>query len=480
MFNRRTTLSAVCLATAMLMLDIAVVNTALPRIARDLHTGLSGVQWVVDAYTLALAAVVLTAGSLSDRFGRKRGLLAGLGVFTLASGACAMSSSITALDVARAIQGLGAAAMFATSLAVLADAFTEPGARARAFAAYGATIGGCFAIGPLIGGLLTGGLGWRAIFYLNLPLGLLCAALVVSGVRESRDPNPRRVDLPGQATLCAGLFVLVLALLRGNTQGWASAAIVGELMAAAVLLAGFVIIERRRLEPMMPFGLLANRAFTGAQVAAFAISASFFAMFFYATIYLQGVRHMSPVGAGLVYLPSSLLLFAVSGASHQLLGRVSHRTMISAGLALVSAGLATCLLAGTHSPWIALLPGLILASVGTGLFNPAVSAVALGEAPPQLGGLAAGINDSFRNIGIAVGVAALGALIPGQSVLAGGDPARFVAGFHHALTASALLAGLGAVTSRWLIDRGGEAPAQTVTVPMAVRTGRRRVSALSE
>ena len=279
----------------MLMLDIAVVNTALTRIARSLHTGVSGVQWVVDAYTLALAATVLTAGSLSDRFGRRRALLAGLGLFTVASAVCATSQSIAALDAARALQGIGAAAMFATSLAILADAFEEPAARSRAFAAYGATIGGCFALGPVVGGALTSGLGWRSVFYLNLPLGILCAALTISGVRESRDPRPRRVDVHGQATLCAGLFLLVLALVRGNTDGWSSAGIVAELIAAAVLLASFVVIQQRKKQPMMPLGLFANRAFTGAQVAAFAISASFFAMFFYATIYLQAVLHMSPI-----------------------------------------------------------------------------------------------------------------------------------------------------------------------------------------
>lgn len=462
MFNRRITLVAVCMATAMLMLDIAVVNTALAHIARDLRTGISGVQWVVDAYTVALAAVVLTAGSLSDRFGRKRSLLAGLGVFTLASAACAAAPSIAALDAARAVQGLGAAAMFATSLAVLADAFTEPAGRSRAFAAYGATIGGCFAVGPLIGGLLTSGLGWRSVFYVNLPLGMLCGGLVLAGVRESRDPHPRRVDLPGQATLCSGLLLIVLALLRGNNQGWTSTEILAEMAAAAVLLVGFLAVERRKRDPMMPFELFANRAFAGAQIAAFAISASFFAMFFYATIYLQGVRHMSPIGAGLVYLPSSFLLFAVSGASAQLLGRISHRTMISGGLVLVAAGLATCLLVGAHTSWAGLLPGLSLASIGTGLFNPAVSAVALGEAPPELSGLAAGVNDTFRNVGTALGVAALGALIPGRSVLAGGDPARFVAGFHHALVASALLALAGAVASFRLIRRTQEAPADAL------------------
>jgi EmrB/QacA subfamily drug resistance transporter len=438
----------------MLMLDIAVVNTALPHIAHSLRTGLSGVQWVVDAYTLALAATVLTAGSLSDRFGRRRSLLVGLVVFTAASVACALSGSIVALDAARGLQGVGAAAMFATSLAVLADAFVEPGERAKAFAAYGATIGASFAIGPLVGGALTSGLGWRAIFFINVPLGLLCIGLTAAGVRESRDPHPRRIDWPGQATLSAGLFMLVLGVLRGNLDGWTSPAIVTYLSSAVILLVSFLVIEQRRREPMLPFGLFANRSFVGAQVAAFAISASFFAVFFYITIYLQAVRHLSPIAAGLVYLPACTLIFIVSGASAQLLERVSKRIMIAGGLALVAAGMAMCLVAGSGSSWVVLLPGLLVAAVGTGLFNPALSALALGEAPAHQSGLAAGINDAFRNVGITVGVAALGALIPAKSILGGGDAGAFVTGLHHALLVCAVLAGIGAVLSLALIRRG--------------------------
>jgi EmrB/QacA subfamily drug resistance transporter len=449
----------------MLMLDIAVVNTALARMAHSLHTGVSGVQWVVDAYTLALAATVLTVGSLSDRYGRRRTLLAGLATFTVASVVCATSGSIAALDAARAIQGVGAAAMFASSLAVLADAFTEPAERAGAFAAYGATIGGAFAIGPLVGGSLTSGLGWRAIFFVNIPLGLVCMALVIMGVRESRAPRPRRLDWPGQLTISGGLFLLVLGLLRGNTAGWSSAAILAELSGAVALMVAFLVIERRRREPMLPFGLFANRSFVGAQVAAFAISASFFAVLFYVTIYLQAVRHLSPVGAGLVYLPVCTVLFVVSGASAKLVERVSLGTMIAGGLALVAAGMALCIIAGTRSSWAALLPGTLLAAVGTGLFNPALSAVALGEAPQEEGGLAAGVNDAFRNIGIAVGVAALGALIPTTSVLSGGHPASFVHGLHHAFLACSVLAGCGAVLSFVLIRRPAAVPAEAVESP---------------
>jgi EmrB/QacA subfamily drug resistance transporter len=451
MFSRRTTLAVVCTATAMLMLDIAVVNTALPHIARDLHAGLTGVQWVVDAYTLALAAVVLTAGSLNDRFGRKRSLIAGLSLFTTASVGCAVAGSISVLDAARAVQGVGAAAMFAATLAVLADAFPTPQERAGAFAAFGATIGASFAVGPLVGGALTSTLDWRAIFLLNVPLGGACLVGTVRGVRESRDPHPRRVDPPGQLLLTGGLLALVLGLLRGKVDGWASARTRIELVSACVLLVGFLAVQHARQEPMMPLGLFRNPSFAGAQIAAFAISGSFFAVFFYTTLYLQIVRHLSPIGTGLVYLPATALCFVMSGMYGVLVQRFSNRALISGGLALVACGLAVANLAGARSSWVVLMPGMLLAAGGTGLFNPALSAVALGEAPQHQSGLAAGVNDSFRNVGIAVGVAALGALIPTGSVLTGGSPATFVTGLHHALFAAATLAACGAVASAALI-----------------------------
>jgi MFS family permease len=203
--TQRWTLAVVCAATAMLMLDIAVVNTALSNIAADLDTGLSGLQWVVDAYTLALAAVVLTAGSLADRLGRRRLFLVGLSIFTVASLACAAAQDIVMLNSSRAVQGIGAAIMFAVSLAVLSHAFPGALERGKALAAYGATIGASFAIGPLVGGALTSGLDWRWIFLINLPLGILCLEITRRHVEESRDPNARRLDWPGQATLTAGL-----------------------------------------------------------------------------------------------------------------------------------------------------------------------------------------------------------------------------------------------------------------------------------
>ena len=463
---QRWTLVVVCAATAMLMLDIAVVNTALSRIAEDLDTGLSGLQWVVDAYTLALASVVLTAGALADRLGRRRLFTYGLGIFTVASLACGLSQDIVMLNTARAVQGVGAAIMFAVSLALLAHAFPNPRERAGALAAYGAAIGASFAVGPLVGGLLTSGLDWQWIFLVNLPIGVFCLWITRTYVEESRDPHWRGIDWPGQITLTAGLFLLVLALLRGNEDGWASAIIVAELAGAVVALIAFVLVELRAGEPMLPMRLFRDPTFTGAQIAAFAISASFFAIFLYATLYLQQILGLSAIEAGLVYLPGTILMLIVSAATAQLGAKVPARTMVAGGLALVAVGMVLFTLADETSSWWMVMPGLLTACLGTGFFNPALSNVALGSVPVEQSGLAAGVNDTARQAGIAVGVAALGALIPAEAALNGGSAASYVAGLHDAFLVGGVLAAAGAVASAILIAKrfgtAAEMPANVV------------------
>ncbi|HYF26347.1 MAG TPA: MFS transporter [Baekduia sp.] len=448
--TQKMTLAVVCAATAMLMLDIAVVNTALSRIAEDLGADVSGLQWVVDAYTLALATVVLTAGSLADRFGRKRLFQGGLALFTVSSVACAVAGDITFLNVARAVQGVGAAVMFATSLSLLAAAFAVE-ERAKAFAAYGAVIGASFAFGPLVGGALTSGLDWQWVFLINVPVGAVCLWLTARHVVESRDPAAPKVDVPGQVALTGGLFLLVLGLLRGNEDGWTSTPIVLELGGAALFLVAFVAIEQRVAQPMLPLRLFRDRDFSGAQIAAYAISASFFAIFLYTTLYLQQVLGLSAIEAGLVYMPATLLNFVVAGMSVQLGARVSPRVMIGGGLGLVALGMAMLTGAGTDSSWTALLPGMVVAMIGTGMFNPALANLAVGAVPVEQSGLASGVNDTFRQAGIAVGVAALGALIPTADLFSGGDPQAYVDGMNEAMWAGAALAAVGAVAAFALI-----------------------------
>jgi MFS family permease len=425
------------------------------------------VQWVVDAYTLTLAAFVLSAGSTADRRGRRLVFIAGTVLFTGASLACALSGSILFLDLARGVQGLGAAMMFATALAILADAFPEPRERAGAMAAFGASIGASFTIGSVIGGGLTSWLGWRSVFYVNVPFGFIALLGTLAWVRESRDPRAHKLDLPGQATAVGGMFLLVLALLRGNTDGWGSARTIAELVGALVMGIAFVAIEQRVASPMLPLGMFKRRDFTAAQIAAFAISSTFFAIYLYITLYLQNVLHLSPLDAGLTYLPGTTLVFIVSGASAKLVERIGPVTLLGAGLAMIAGGLALLTIIGTHSPWTATQPGILLASLGTGIFNPTLAGLALGAGPPERSGVLAGTNDAARQGGIAVGVAAFGALLPSAAALGRGSAGAYVAGLHHALLLGAAVATAGAIATVALL-RPREAHSPRLTVVSAV------------
>jgi EmrB/QacA subfamily drug resistance transporter len=422
------TLGAVSVATFMLLLDITVVNTALPAIREDLSASFTDLQWVIDAYALTLAAFVLVAGSLADRLGRRRVFAAGLAIFAVASLAAGLAPDATALNLARAVQGIGGAIMFAVSLALVAQEFPAGRERGTAMGIYGATIGIAVAIGPLVGGALTDALGWESVFFINVPIGAAALAVTQLRVRESRDPNATRIDWAGLATFSGALFLLVLGLLRGNDEGWGSSLIVSLFAGSGALLAAFIAIERRVAEPMLPLGLFRRRAFTGVQLAAFAVSGSLFALFLYLTLYLQNFLDYSPLEAGVRYLPITLASFFVAPIAGSLLSRVPARVMLSIGLGL--AGVGMLLMSGLEagSEWTTLLGGFLVAGAGVGLLNPVIADVALSVVPKERSGMAAGINDTFRQVGIAVGIAAWGALFLGRgaskvSELAAGTPA---------------------------------------------------------
>ncbi|MET7701131.1 MULTISPECIES: MFS transporter [unclassified Streptomyces] len=432
------TLGAVCVAAFMLLLDITVVNVALPSIREDLGASFSDLQWVIDAYALTLAAFVLTTGSLADRLGRRRVFACGLVVFALASLMCALAPDPLFLNLARAVQGVGGAAMFAVSLALVAQEFPAGRERGMAMGLYGATIGLAVAIGPLIGGALTDGLGWQSIFYLNVPIGAAALVVTYAKLRESRDPNATRVDWPGVATFSVALFLLVWALVRGNDEGWGSALIVSLFAGAALLLAAFLVIETRVREPMLPLGLFRRRAFVGVQLAAFGVSAAMFAMFLYVTLYMQNFLGLSPYATGVRYLPITVASFLVAPVAGALLSRVQARLMLSVGLAAVGVGLLLWGGIQTDSRWTTLLAGFLIGGAGIGLINPVIADVAVSVVPTERSGMAAGINDTFRQVGIAVGTAVWGAILIGRGAdkvgeltagtpaANGGQPHRFV------------------------------------------------------
>jgi EmrB/QacA subfamily drug resistance transporter len=468
------TLIIVCVAIFMLLLDITIVNVALPRIQRDLDTSFTDLQWVVDAYSLMLATVMLTAGSLGDLLGRKRVFLAGVGLFTIASALCGSATTPLFLNLARGAQGIGGAIMFAVSLALLSQEF-HGRERGTAFGIWGATIGAAVAIGPLAGGLLTSGLGWRWIFFVNLPIGI---ALVYFGWRvlvESRDETHGGIDVPGLLTLSAGLFALVLALLRGNDWGWSSGRVVGLFVGAVALLVAFTLIELRREHPMFDPRLFGVPAFAGAQITAFAISSAMFAQFLFLTLYLQNVLGLSPIQTGLRFLPLSVVSFFVAPLSGRLSGTIPIRALLGVGLALN--GVALLLMHGvtTSSHWTTLLAGFIVAGIGIGMVNPPLATTAVSVVEPRRAGMAAGANNTFRQVGIATGIAGLGALfqhsiatrVPANLVHATasglGDHAAFIHGLNEIFLIGAYVAFAGAILAFALVrgrDFVASAPAQ--------------------
>jgi EmrB/QacA subfamily drug resistance transporter len=403
------TLLLISIATFMLLLDITVVIVALPDIQRDLDASLSSLQWVVDAYALTLAAFLLTAGSLGDRLGRRRVFSIGFGAFTAASFLCGISNDPTLLNLARGLQGVGGAAMFATSLALIGQEF-QGRDRATAFGVWGATIGGAVAIGPLVGGLITEHLGWEWIFFVNIPIGITAIVLTEARLANVAAQDARRVDVPGLVAFSVGLFLLIFGLIRGNPEGWGSALILASLIGSAVLLVSFLAIERRSSHPMLDLTLFRKPAFIGVSAVAFGLSAGMFAMFLYITTYLQGVLGYSPLEAGVRFLPMTLLSFVASPIAGKLSDRIPIRVLLGVGLGTVGVGLLLMHGLEPDSGWTALLAGFLVAGVGIGITNPGIGQAAIAVVPPARAGMASGINTTFRQVGIATGVATLGAV----------------------------------------------------------------------
>jgi EmrB/QacA subfamily drug resistance transporter len=440
------TLIAVCVAIFMLLLDITVVNVALPSIQHALHSSFPDLQWVVNAYALTLAAFLLTAGALSDLVGRRLVFAIGLVVFTCASVACGLSTTPLELNLARAVQGVGGAMMFATSLALIAQAF-HGRERGIAFGAFGAVTGAAVAIGPVVGGLITSGIGWEWIFFVNAPIGAAAVLVTLTQVTESRDPNASGVDWAGLVTFSGALFLLVYALVQGNEKGWSSTEILTCLIASAVLFALFLLAELRQRRPMLDLSLFRRPAFTGASIVAFSISASIFAMFLYITLYVQDVLGYDALQAGLRFLPVTLLSFFAAPIAGRLSVRVPVRLLLGGGLVLVGAGLLAMSAIDASSGWTALIPGFALCGLGIGTINPPLASTAIGVVHHSRSGMASGINSTFRQVGIATGIAGLGAIFQHdvtqstKAALAASGQTAAVQGAAHGQLATLLVSG---------------------------------------
>ncbi|MCF8611670.1 MFS transporter [Gordonia sp. HY285] len=403
------TLVVVCISTFMLLLDVTIVTVALPDIERDLGASFTQLQWITDAYALTLASLLLTAGSLADRFGRRLVFAIGLTIFTGGSALCGAATSAEMLVGSRAAQGVGGAMLFATSLAILAANFSGRD-RGIAFGVWGAVTGIATALGPILGGALTTGISWRGIFYVNLPFGVLALAMTFFFMRESKAPHARRIDWAGMITFTVGLFALVFGFTEAGEHSWTDTKVLWCFGIAAVLLIAFGIIEWRIREPMFDLSLFRVPTFVGGSIAAFCMNGSAFAMMMYLVLYLQNQLGLTALQAGLRLLVFSGATMVVATIAGRLTEKIPTRWMIGPGLILVGAGL--MLMAGldADSSWTHLIPGFLVAGIGAGLVNPPLASTAVGVVTVDKSGMASGINNTFRQVGIAVGIAVYGTL----------------------------------------------------------------------
>ncbi|ADB49022.1 DHA2 family efflux MFS transporter permease subunit [Conexibacter woesei] len=455
---RWVTLAVVSAATAMLLLDVTIVYVALPAIQQDLGASFASMQWVIDAYTVALAATLLGAGALADRLGRRVVFAAGLAVFTIFSALCGLAGSALVLDLARGAQGIGAAAMFAASLAILAHEF-RGAERGFALGVWGAITGAALAVGPLLGGLVVDGLSWRWIFLVNVPLGIVLVIATLRALPESREPRPGRLDVAGMVLFGAATFLAVLGLIRGNEDGWGSAPIVAALVGAGLLFVAFVAVERRAEAPMLPLALFRIPAFSGTALIAFAQSVAIYPLLLFLAIYLQNALGYTPTEAGLRLLPMTLLILAVAPISGKLTGRLTLRVPLVGGLVLFGIALFAMRGIAPEDEWTRLLPGLLIGGVAVGMISPALAAAMVAVLPVERSGLSSGINNTFRQLGIAIGIAGLGAIFDHHADV--GTAAGITHGLHAVGLVAAIVAVVAAAVAWPLLGRQRSTPAAT-------------------
>jgi len=405
------TLVVTCLGLFMVFLDGSIVNVALPTIQTDLHAQLSDLQWVVDAYTLPFAALMLTAGTLGDRFGRKRLFLFGLVLFVLGSLLCGVAPTLGLLLVGRAVQGTGAAALSPGSLAVLVAAFPEPRQRAQAIGLWAGISGVGLAAGPLVGGVLIQIASWPAIFFVNLPVGVVALALGWPLLAESRNPNAQRIDLPGQLLVIGALVCLILGLIEGSSQGWTSPLILGLFIGAAVLLAAFLLVEARVREPLLPLRLFANRVFSVANVAGLLLGFAMLGTFFFVTQFFQAVQGYTPLEAGLRTLPATMGIFLIAPLAGLLTARLGPRLPIVLGGLLAASGLFLLMGLTPDSSYASIWWNFGLFGIGLGLMLSPLTAAALSATPPIRAGLGSSVSNTSRQVGFSLGIAVLGAVV---------------------------------------------------------------------
>lgn len=446
-------LTAVCLGTFMLLLDVTIVVVALPDMARALHASLSDLQWVVDGYALALAALLLGAGAAADALGRRRVHVVGVVLFAAASLLCGWASGPDTLVAARAVQGVGAAAMLSTTLPLLGSVY-QGRQRSAALGVWGAVSGAAAAVGPVLGGLLTQGPGWRWIFYVNLPVSVVAVWLTLKAVPESRGPRGLRVDWAGTAAFAAFAGGTTYAVVRAGEDGWTAPATLTSFGFAALALACFGLVERRAAHPLLDLALLRRRSFVGVMAGALAFNGVAFGVTPYLSVWMQTVLGMGPVRAGLTLLPMTVSAMVTAIVVGKRCHGVPARWTVGGGLLLIGAGSLCQAVLGAGSDWTALAPGLVLVGVGTGCVAPTVAGAALAAVEPARAGMAGGAVNTARQLGYAFAVAVFGTVatarmsesLPREAAhtLAGGGAGALRGTFPEHALRSAFAAGLDA------------------------------------
>ena len=412
--DRRTkmlTLGAMCFALFMAMLDNTVVNVALPRISHDLGSGISGLQWIIDAYTLVFASLMLTGGTLGDIFGRKRFFLTGLSVFTIGSLVCALAPSLSVLIGGRGVQGLGAALLMPGTLSILTNTFLDPRERAYAIGIWAGISGLALAAGPVVGGILVDRFGWQSVFFLNVPIGIIAFVVCILAVRESKHPEGRRLDLPGQALAVIALGTLTYALIEANSYGWTSAVILTLFAVAVVAFAAFVLVERGSSSPMLQLGFFRNPTFSAGAACSAAVSFGMFGMFFFLSLFFQNVQGYTPLQAGVRALPNTIMIILFAPLAGRLASRIGSRVPMTVGLALNAVSLFLFTQVQVHTAYGHIWPLLSLAGFGMALVMSPMTSAVMSTVPPQRAGMASATTSASREIGGVFGIALLGAIV---------------------------------------------------------------------
>jgi EmrB/QacA subfamily drug resistance transporter len=466
--NRKwLTLAAVSVGLFMIMLDNTVVNVALPSIQRELESDLSELEWIVTGYALTFASLMLVGGKVADAYGRRRIFVLGIVVFTLASLLCGLASSSEMLIGARVLQGAGAALMNPATLSIIAATFPAR-QRGTAIGIWAGVSALALAIGPLVGGLITEHIHWSWIFFVNVPVGVLGIVASFLFIDESRDETHASLDVPGLTTSAVGLFALTYGLIEANTYGWTSARIVGAFVLSAVSLVSFVVIERRRREPMLPLELFRSGTYTGANLVILLVALAMFGVFFFVSLYMQNVLGYSAVETGAAFLPMTVLIILVAPVAGRMSDRIGSRALMTVGMLLLALHLTMFSRLSADASFWNLLPAFLVGGVGMALTMTPSAAAATRSVPVDKAGVGSAVLNSARQVGGTMGIAIMGAIVAAE---AGGEVSvdAFMRGFERALLVAAGIALAGAVVAFTLVRPHAEArrPERTAAEPVA-------------